>query len=177
MSGWETLSSEEVYETPWIRVRRDKVLNHNGNPLTYSVVELRHPSVFIVATNDEGRIFMQRCYRYTIDKTVWNIPAGHSDGEEMLTAAKRELLEETGLASNDWTSLGRLYQATGIGKMPLEVYWAKNVYAASEDRDVLEQITEQGFMSLADIETLVRKGEWDDAPVLGALYLAKIHGL
>jgi len=177
MSKWRTLSSEEIYKTPWIRVRRDEVLNHNGKPLTYSVVELNNPSVFIVATDPEGKVFMQRCYRYPIDKTIWNIPAGHSDGEDLLTAAKRELLEETGLASEEWTRLGRLYQAAGIGNIPLEAFWAKNVHAVSGDRDDLEEIVNQQFMTLEEIERLARSNEFEDAPELAVLYLAKLHGL
>lgn len=55
MSDWKTLSSEEVYRTPWISVRRDEVTTHTGKRLTYSVVDLAHPSVAIVASDDQGR--------------------------------------------------------------------------------------------------------------------------
>src|SRR4030095_6537795 len=81
---WKTKSSDIVYETPWIKVRRDEVLNHHGKALTYSVVELHHPSVFIVAANDSGAILFQKNYRYTIDQTIWELPAGHSEGKKIL---------------------------------------------------------------------------------------------
>jgi 8-oxo-dGTP pyrophosphatase MutT (NUDIX family) len=177
MADWQTLSSEEVYQTPWIRVRRDEVRNHNGKLLTYSVIELRHPSVFIVAVNAEGEIFVQQSYRYTIGKTLWEIPAGHSDGKHLLQAAQRELLEETGLVSDNWKDLGHLYQAVGIGNIPLQVFLAKNVRLASDTRDELEDIGKQQFMSLDKIEANIRNGGFSDAPALAALYLAKLHGL
>lgn len=177
MSDWQTLSSEEIYKTPWIRVRRDEVLNQNSKPLTYSVVELHHPSVFIVATDSEGKVLMQQNYRYTVNKRLWEVPAGHSEGEDLLHAAQRELAEETGLASAEWTRLGRCYQAVGIGNIPFEVFLARNVQSTHHDLDKDEDIANQRFMSIEELEDLARQGKLEDAPVLAALYLAKLHGL
>ncbi len=177
MPDWQQLSSEEIYKTPWIRVRRDRVLNHNGKPLTYSVVELNHPSVFIVATNARNEILIQQSYRYTIDRMVWEIPTGHSDGEDLLKAAQRELLEETGYTSEDWVDLGDLYQSIGIGNIPLKAFLARNVQKTNNRHDELEDIGRQIFMSLNEIETLVHNGEFNNAPVLAVLYLAKSNGL
>lgn len=177
MSDWKTLSSEEVYKTPWIRVRRDEVLNHNGTPLTYSVVELNHPSVFIVAVNTDGKICLIQNYRYTVDKTMWELPAGHSDGEDPLIAAKRELLEESGLASDDWTNLGTLYQANGIGNIPFVAFLARNARHATNKRDTAEDITSQRFFTMKEIEGMARRGEFIESAHLATLYLAKLHGL
>jgi 8-oxo-dGTP pyrophosphatase MutT (NUDIX family) len=177
MPSWQTLSSEEVYKTPWIRVRRDEVLNHNGKQVTYSIVELHHPTVCIIAADASGKIFLQQCYRYTIDKTDWELPAGGSDGEDPLLAAKRELLEETGLTSDDWAHLGRLYQAVGVANMPMEVFLARNVRSATSERDEDEEITKQQFVGIEKIEEMARSGEFNNAPMLGMIYLAKLHGL
>lgn len=177
MSDWQVTATTEVYKTPWIRVRRDEVLNHNKKPLTYSVVELNHSSVFIVATSSDERILLQKNYRYTLDKTLWEIPAGHSDGEDLLAAAKRELLEEAGLTSDDWTDLGLLYQAAGIGNIPLQVFLARNTSHAQEAQEKSEQITNQHFMSIEEIEQMATRGEIVSAPILAAIYLAKLHSL
>lgn len=177
MSNWETLNSEIVYETAWIKVRRDEVLNQNGKPLTYSVVELNHPSVFIVAVNSNGKIFLQRVYRYTVDKEMWEIPAGHSDGQDLLVAAKRELMEETGLESDDWTNLGTFYQAAGIGNIPFAAFLARNVRPGIGERDDEEPILESDFKTIAEIEQMIATGEFLDSPVITALYAAKIQGL
>ncbi|HEX9153681.1 MAG TPA: NUDIX hydrolase [Candidatus Saccharimonadales bacterium] len=176
MSDWKVLSSEEVYRTPWIKVRRDKVLNHSGKPLTYSVVELHHPTVFIVAANSEAKILLQKSYRYTIDREMWELPAGHSEGQDYLEAARRELLEETGLASDDWTHLGRFYQAVGVANFPLEAYLARNVRETTKERDNLENILEQKFVSFEEIESMALDGSFDNSTMLGLLYLAKLRG-
>lgn len=177
MSGWKTLSSEEVYKTPWIRVRRDEIENHMGEHLTYSVVELEHPSVFIVALTANNEILIQREYKYPVDNTLWSIPAGHSDGEELLAAAKRELLEETGLESEDWTDLGLFHQSTGIGNLPYKAFLARNVRETTNTRDEQEEIIEQKFIPLEEIEHMITSGEFYDTPAVAAVYAARIHGL
>lgn len=176
MSDWKTLASDIVYETPWIKVRRDEVLNHNNKPMTYSVIELQHPSVYIIATDDQGKILLHRSYRYTIDQEVWEVPAGHSDGEEPLTAAKRELLEETGYASERWTEIGTLYQAVGIGKIPLIIFLAQDVRQTNSERDKDEQITRHTFFSYNDIQKMIADNSIIESAIIAAIHLANIHG-
>src|SRR5688572_25044287 len=152
MTNWKTVSSKEVYSNPWIRVREDAVLDHLGKPLTYGIVELIRNSVFIVAKNSNGQICLIKNYRYSLNKIQWEIPAGFLDeGENSLTGAKRELLEETGLVSNEWYELGTLYQAGGVGKIPYTVFLAKNVQPSTA-RLAAEDISEQTFFSHADID-------------------------
>jgi 8-oxo-dGTP pyrophosphatase MutT (NUDIX family) len=176
MATWQTLSSETVYETPWIRVRRDKVLTRTQKELTYSVVELVHPSVYIVATNEKDEILIQRNYKYPIGSYTWSLPAGHSDeGEDSLIAAKRELLEETGLVAGDWVSLGKTHQANGIANLPGEVFLAQRVRAKTNIRDEYKDITEQKFLSLEALEELIRRGVIDEGIVIAALYLTHLY--
>lgn len=109
---------------------------------------------------------------------VWELPAGHSDGQDALTAAQRELLEEDGLISNDWTKLGRLYQAIGTGSMPLDIYLACNAKQSQDSTpDETELIEERRFFSIAEIDSMIQNGELINAADIGAFQLAKLHGL
>jgi 8-oxo-dGTP pyrophosphatase MutT (NUDIX family) len=177
MADWQTESSEIIHETPWLKLRRDQLRNHNGKPMTYTYVELHHPGVAIIAMDIGGKILLQRNYRPTIKETVWEIPAGHSDGQDLLTAAQRELQEETGLASDDWLELGTFNIASGIANSLQRYFLARNVYPVSGDRDEEEQITDQQFFSVADIEAMLKRGEINSHVVPIGVYLAKIHGL
>jgi 8-oxo-dGTP pyrophosphatase MutT (NUDIX family) len=177
MSDWKTSSSEVVYETAWIKVHRDEVLNHNGKPLTYSYVELVNPSVFVVVTDDKGRVFLQRNYRYTLDTIMWELPAGYSEEADPLAGAKRELMEEAGLESDDWSALGTLYQANGVGKFPLTVYLAYNARPGDGERDLDEQLSDQTFIDFDEVEAMISRGEIIESAHIAALYLAKLHGL
>lgn len=175
MARWQTDSSDVVYETPWITVRRDEIRNHNGKALTYSVVHLNSPSVFVIAVNADGDIFLQKNYRYTLGKEMWEMPAGHSDGEDHLEAAKRELLEEAGLTSTKWTDLGTFYQAVGIGNIPARFFLAEDVVPAAQKTEVDEELTDQHFVSPAELDTMVARGEMGESAFLAILYLYKVH--
>lgn len=174
MTDWQTLQSEVVYETPWIKVRRDQVLNHNKKPMTYSVVELKNPTVMIVAEQD-GKILVQQTYHYTVDKTHWEIPAGAAEEKDLEAAAKRELAEETGLVSNDWTHLGRYYHAIGMGNLPYDVFLASDVHQDRNTTDEYEQITAQKFVPYDEVEKMIAAGDIAEGAHISAIYLAKLH--
>jgi 8-oxo-dGTP pyrophosphatase MutT (NUDIX family) len=175
MAKWQTTSSEEVYRTPWMKVRRDEVVNHNGKPITYSVAEIHHPAVYIVPMDSDGNILLQMQYRYTLNKEVWEIPAGHSDGDDLLTAAKRELREETGLVSNDWIRLGEEFSAVGVANFPGVMYLARDVQPTDAARDEDEEILEQKFFTPQQVKAMLLSNEIQVASVIGSLSLALLH--
>ncbi len=175
MSSWKTLESEIVYETPWIKVHRDEVLNHHKKSLTYSYVKLQHPSVFVVAVNESGQLLIQKNYRYTIDRTMWEFPAGYSEGQDLLEAAKRELLEETGFASTVWTNLGTLYQASGIGSIPFTVFLAQKITKETAQQELDEEITEQQFIDFSQADAMIARGEFAESAHIASIYLAKLY--
>lgn len=177
MSDWKTLSSKIVLETAWIKIRRDEVLNHKGKHLTYTYIENHHPSVFIVVVNDKQEILIQREYKHTIKRYYWTIPAGFSENDDLLAAAKRELLEEAGLVSDDWTDLGPVQPCIGIANLPQNIFLARNVRFATDQRDEDEQIEDQRFVPLKEIEQMIVNGEFYDAPALAGVYAAKIRGI
>ncbi len=100
---WQTLSTREVYSNPWIRVREDQVINPSGGPGIYGVVEYKNRAVGVIPIDDEGYTWLVGQYRYTHDLYEWEIPEGGCPaGESLIAAARRELLEETGILARDF---------------------------------------------------------------------------
>ncbi len=113
-SPWRTISSEQVYDNPWITVREDQVVRPDGEPGIYGVVHFKNVAVGILPI-EEDHIYLVGQYRYPLDLYSWEIPEGGCpEGEEPLRAARRELREETGLEARHWRRLGEAYLSNSV---------------------------------------------------------------
>ena len=99
--------SQEIYDGVILHVFKDTVSLPNGNPATREVI--RHVgAVGVIPVTEDGKVIIERQFRYPLDRVVTEIPAGKLDSftEDRLSAAKRELEEETGYTAKEWISLG-----------------------------------------------------------------------
>lgn len=103
------VSSEEIFRGRLLHVVRDSVTLPNGHAATREYI--KHPgAACIVAEFEDGRLLLERQYRYPIGKVMIEFPAGKLDrGENPLVAAQRELKEETGYWARSWHTLGQLH--------------------------------------------------------------------
>ena len=131
MSGWQTRATRTVYENAWVRVREDAVTRPDGSDGVYGVIEMKHPAVFIVPVTEAGEVLLVRMHRYPIGRESVEVPAGGTDGEEPLVAARRELLEETGRSAATWTRLGEFYSLNGVADARADVFLAQRPHAAT----------------------------------------------
>jgi len=139
-----TLDSRLVYSGRFLRVYEDTVRCPDGHvaPREY----LRHPgAVMVVPVLDDGRLVLERQYRYPLRRSLIEFPAGKIDpGEDILACARRELREETGYVAREWTHLGGFHNAVGYCDEKIEVYLARGLaYESTVDHDgeVLEVFT------------------------------------
>ena len=76
INPWTTLSTCEVYDNKWIRVREDQVINPSGGRGIYGVVEYKNRAVGVVPVDDQGFTWLVGQYRYTHHRYEWEIPEG-----------------------------------------------------------------------------------------------------
>ena len=91
---------------PWMTARRDHLVMPSGVECPEWYV-LEYPEwVNVIALTTGGEVVMERQYRPGLRRYDWEIPAGVvEEGETLLQAAKRELLEETGFSGGQWREI------------------------------------------------------------------------
>lgn len=176
---WQVTSSRIAYENPWIQVVEDQVIGPDGAPGMYGVIEVRNPAVFIVAVNDTGEVLFESVDRHTVGLSL-EIPAGGSDGEDLLVAAKRELYEETGYVAESWRYIGSMNALNGLCRAAEHVFLAQGLSRSAGGSDATaEGISEVSWVAWPALLGMIASGTITDGETLaslmcGALELGRI---
>jgi ADP-ribose pyrophosphatase len=129
--------------------------------------------VAMVAVTERDEVILVRSYKHGTRTVSLAVPAGYiEDGEEPLAAAKRELQEETGYASEDWTSLGRYVVDGNYGVATEHIFLARAARKVSEPASGDLEEMEVVPVPLAEIGAYVRRGEVVQLSSAAALSLA-----
>jgi ADP-ribose pyrophosphatase len=166
--GEKFLEGEVVFSGRLLEVHRDRVRLPDGSE---SVREyIRHPgAVAIIALFDDGRVLLERQFRYPLARDFIKIPAGKLEpGEAHLETAKRELLEETGYVAAEWKRLGIIHNAIGYSDEGIELWLAKGLERREQKLEPGEFL-EVFSLPLAEARAMVRDGRITDAKTVAGL--------
>ena len=164
---------ETVWQGHFLDVRRDTVALPDGALATREYIV--HPgAVMVVPLLDDGRLLMERQYRYPIGRVMLEFPAGKIDtGEAPFRCAVRELAEETGYRAAEWARAGILNNAIAYSTEGIEIWFARGLSAGPARLDAGEFL-EVVSRTPAELDALVASGEVTDAKtMIGLLWLQK----
>jgi ADP-ribose pyrophosphatase len=148
----------------------------DGGPIRIEVV--RHNGGACVLPFDaDGSVVLVRQWRYPLDRTSLEIPAGRIEpGDDPEATARRELEEEAGLSAGTVESLGSILPGPGYTTERVHIYLARDLTPVPQRLDEDERV-EVVRMKLDDALAAVESGEIDDAKtVVALLRAARLRG-
>lgn len=162
------MSGGRVFDGKLLKVHRDTVRLPDGT--TGSREYIRHPgAVAIVALFDDGRVLLERQYRYPQGREFIEIPAGKLEPDEPhLETAKRELMEETGYSAAEWQRLGVVHTAIAYTDEAIDLFLAKKLTKGTARLDAGEFL-EILSVPFAEAIAMIRDGRITDVKTVAAL--------
>ena len=150
-------------------VNLDEVLLPSGKITERIRVEHPDASAIVPFTND-GRIMLVKQYRYSIQETTYEIPAGKIDpGESAEECAKRELAEETGYRASELELLMTYIPAIGYSSERLYIYKCSNLEKIENYKPHSDEISQIEILALNEIQAKIRSGEIIDGKTIVAI--------
>lgn len=183
MRDFETLTevqteSQEIFDGVILHLFKDTVRLPNGNPATREVI--RHVgAVGVIPITDDGKVIIERQFRYPLNRVVTEIPAGKLDSftEDRLSAAKRELEEETGYTAAEWISLGDYYPAAAYCDERITLYLARGLELGQRHLDEDEFLNFEAVPLSALLEDVMEGRITDGKTQVALLKAARMLGL
>lgn len=162
------VAGEQAFKGALLDVRRDQVAMPDGSHATREYVV--HPgAVVVVPMLDDGRLVLERQFRYPVGRVMLEFPAGKLDaGEAPLACGQRELSEETGYRAREWAIAGTLHNAIAYSTEVIHIAFARGLQAGERALDAGELI-EIELMTEAALDAAAAQGSLTDAKTLIAL--------
>lgn len=162
------VSGEEVWSGKLLHVQRHVVRLPDGGTGVREFI--RHPgAVMVVPLFDDGRVLLERQFRYPHGRDFIELPAGKVDaGEARLETAKRELEEETGYVAAHWKRLGVIHTSIAYTDEGIEIFSARGLEKRAQKLDPGEFL-EVFALPMGEALAMVGDGRITDAKTVAAL--------
>lgn len=173
IESWKTINSRLVFDNPWCRVRQDEVELPNGAIIDDYFVNVRPDIVLVLAVTQNREIVFVRQYRHGVGQILLELPGGSLDSqtENSLTAAARELEEETGYVAEQMVQLATLYDNPVKDTNKIYLMLAEPAHPSGRQQlDVTEDV-EIVLIPVEDVLERISTGEICVCGTIAALFL------
>jgi ADP-ribose pyrophosphatase len=173
IAPWQVEESSLAFDSPWLRVRKDRVRTNRGNLTDYYVVE-RFDYTIVVPVTDDGQVVTVRQYKHGAGEVVRELPAGYiEDGEDALPCAFRELREETGYTAKRMEPLAVLFASPSASGHRAHIFLATGVSRiGGQALDANEKIAVEPMPFAQAINLAAANADFRDLGSTAALFLA-----
>jgi NTP pyrophosphohydrolases including oxidative damage repair enzymes len=170
---WRTLSVEEKYDNPWIKITHRDVINPTGGPGIYGVVHFKNVAIGVLPLDKNYNTWIVGQYRYTIEEYSWEIPEGGGlVGTDPLDSAKRELKEETGIEAANWTEILDMHTSNSVTDEYGLAYVAQDLtFGEAEPEDTEDLIVKK--LPFTELYQMVMDGKIKDSLSMVTILKAK----
>ena len=137
---WKILRTAEVYRDAWVVLTKDEVIRPDGQPGTHTVTRFKD-GVSVLPLDDDGCVYLTDEFHYAQGRrAIEVISGGVEPGEDIPTAAARELREEVGIVASRWTPLGVVDPLTSQAIAPITMFLAEGLSFVEAAPDGTETI-------------------------------------
>lgn len=168
MNHIKRIDRKLMYKGSMLSMYADTIYTPDGNTAKWDYIE-HSGAAAVVPVLEDGRILLVRQYRNALDRETLEIPAGGiNKGEESITAATRELEEETGYKSDNLEHLISIVTAVAFCNEVVEIYVAKNLTKTQQHLDPDEYIEIEAYTT-DELSEMIYSGKIQDSKTIAAI--------
>jgi 8-oxo-dGTP pyrophosphatase MutT (NUDIX family) len=171
---WQIIDQHNAYDNNWITLTHYNVVNPSGGKGIYGKVHFKNVAIGIVPLDEAMNTYIVGQYRFPINIYSWEIPEGGGPlNEDPLNAAKRELLEETGLKAENWVKILDMHLSNSVCDEACAVYVATGLSQHTAMPEETEQLMVKKI-PFDEVYQMVCNGKITDAVTVAAILKTKL---